>query len=97
MYSCGSRCRQDLRQPPTELLFCKGTSGSDGTALDVWWGSLPAGRLDAGVCTGDLEKRDAEVKLLLGCTRREKQAICAFHQSAWSAALLVERMPSDPS
>jgi inorganic pyrophosphatase len=72
----------DLRQPPTELLFCKGTSSSDGAAIDVWRGSLPAGHLDAVVCTVDLEKRDAELKLLLGCTRTEKQVICSFHQNA---------------
>jgi inorganic pyrophosphatase len=65
-------------------------SGSDGTAIDAWRGSLPAGHLDAVVCTVDLEKRDAEIKLLLERTRTEKQAICAFHQSVWSAALLVE-------
>ena len=59
-------------------------------------GSLPEGRLDAVVCTVDLEKRDAEVKLLLGCTRAEQQAIGVFHQSAWTAALLVERRPRAP-
>jgi inorganic pyrophosphatase len=82
---------------PLDYGYLKGTSSSDGTAIDVWRGSLLVGHLDAVVCTVDLGKRDAEVKLLLGCTRTEKQAICAFHQSAWSAALLVERMSPDPS
>jgi hypothetical protein len=39
----------------------------------------------------DLQKRDAEMKLLLGCTTAEKHAICNFHQSAFTAAILVER------
>jgi len=76
---------------PLDYGYLKGTSGSDGADIDVWRGSLPEGHLDAVVCTVDLEKRDAEVKLLLGCTRAEQQVICAFHCSAWSAALLVER------
>ena len=75
---------------PLDYGYLKGTSGGDGGDIDVWRGSLPEGRLDAVVCTVDLEKRDAEVKLLLGCTRAEQQAICAFHP----AALLVERRPA---
>jgi hypothetical protein len=39
----------------------------------------------------DVQKRDAEIKLLLGCTTAEKDAICNFHQSAVTAAILVER------
>ena len=78
---------------PLDYGYLQGTSSSDGEGIDVWRGSLPEGHLDAVVCTVDLEKRDAEVKLLLGCTRAEQQVICAFHRSSWSAALLVERRP----
>jgi inorganic pyrophosphatase len=81
---------------PLDYGYLKGTSGGDGAAIDVWRGSLSAGHLDAVVCTVDLKKRDAEVKLLLGCTPMEKQVICAFHRSAWTAALLVERWPATP-
>ena len=77
---------------PLDYGYLKGTSGGDGADIDVWRGSLPEGRLNAVVCTVDLEKRDAEVKLLLGCTRAEQQAVGAFHP----AALLVERRPSAP-
>ena len=81
---------------PLDYGHLEGTAGGDGAAVDVWRGSLPAGNLDAVVCTVDLEKRDAEVKLLLGCTATEKQVVCAFHQSASTAALLVERWPATP-
>src|SRR5712692_4002987 len=64
---------------PLDYGYLKGTTGGDGTDIDVWRGSLSDGHLDAVVCTVDLEKRDVEVKLLLGCTRPEKQAVCAFH------------------
>jgi len=77
---------------PLDYGYLQETSGGDGADIDVWRGSLPEGRLDAVVCTVDLEKRDVEVKLLLGCTRAEQQVICAFHP----AALLVERRPPAP-
>jgi hypothetical protein len=31
------------------------------------------------------------MKLLLGCTTAEKHMICDFHQSAVTAAILIER------
>jgi len=76
---------------PLDYGYLQGTSGSDGEDIDVWRGSLPEGYLDAVVCTVDVQKRDAEIKLLLGCTTAEKRAICNFHQSAVTAAILVER------
>lgn len=79
---------------PLDYGYLQGTRGGDGDAIDVWRGSLAAGSLDAVVCTVDREKRDAEIKLLFGCTPAEKQVICAFHRSAWSAALVVERVPA---
>jgi inorganic pyrophosphatase len=76
---------------PLDYGYLQGTSSSDGEGIDVWRGSLPQGHLDAVVCTVDVQKRDAEIKLLLGCTTTEKHVICDFHQSAVTAALLVER------
>ena len=76
---------------PLDYDYLQGTSSSDGEGIDVWRGSLPEGHLDAVVCTVDVRKRDAEIKLLLGCTAAEKHAICNFHQSAFTAAMLVER------
>ena len=76
---------------PLDYGYLTGTSGSDGDGIDVWRGSVPAGRLDAVVCTVDLHKWDAEVKLLLGCTSAEKRLICAFHSGESAAAILVKR------
>ena len=77
---------------PLDYGYLQGTSGGDGAGIDVWCGSLPDARLDAVVCTVDLDKRDAEIKLLLGCTATEKQAICDFHTGASAAVLLIERI-----
>ncbi|HET6419823.1 MAG TPA: hypothetical protein VFG19_06695 [Geobacteraceae bacterium] len=64
----------------------------DGNEVDVWRGSNSEARLDAVLCTVDILKRDAEVKLLLGCTEREKTAILDFHNaSEYMAAVLIER------
>jgi len=38
------------------------------------------------ILTNDLDKRDAEIKLLQGCTADEKKAICAFHIGVSAAA-----------
>jgi inorganic pyrophosphatase len=82
---------------PLDYGYRKGTSSGDGDGIDVWRGSLATAHLDAVVCTVDLEKRDLEVKLLLGCSTAEKEVICEFHRGAWSAAWLIERYPSPPS
>jgi inorganic pyrophosphatase len=79
---------------PLDYGYLKGTSGSDGEGIDVWQGSLPNRHLDAVVCTVDLAKRDAEIKLLLGCTADEKKTICVFHTGITAAAILIERMPA---
>ena len=76
---------------PVDYGFLKGTSGGDGEGIDVWRGSLPDGRLDAIVCTVDSEKRDSEVKLLLGCSPAEKQVILDFLNLGCMAAVLIER------
>ena len=81
---------------PLDYGYLKGTSSADGEGIDVWRGSLAAASLDAVVCTVDLEKRDLELKLLLGCSAAEKDLICEFHCSAWTAAWLIERYPSSP-
>ena len=78
---------------PLDYGCLAGTSGGDGNALDVWIGSLPDRRLDAVICTVDLAKCDAEVKLLLGCTDAEKQTIFRFHNGGPQSAMLIRREP----
>ena len=80
--------------PPIDYGYLSGTSGGDGQEIDVWQGSLATKRVDAIVCTVDLRKLDAEVKMLIGCSDEEKQSICKFHTSDKTGALLVERKDS---
>ena len=76
---------------PLDYGYLTGTSGGDGNEIDVWRGSLPEDRLDAVVCTAGTHKRDAEVKLLIGCSAQERQTIRDFHQAHGAGSMLVER------
>ena len=77
---------------PLDYGYLSGVIGGDGEGLDVWRGSCPEPVLDAIVCTVDLKKKDVEVKLLVGCTAREKQIVCDFlNDGGYMAAMLVER------
>ena len=76
---------------PLDYGFLKNTSGGDNSGIDVWIGSLHDTSLDAIVCTCDVEKRDAEIKLLLGCSSDDKETILEFLNKGSMAAVLIER------
>ena len=76
---------------PLDYGYLDGTRAADGDGIDVWIGSQPDRTLTAIVCTVDLIGRDAEIKLLLGCTGEEAQIILATHNSGPQAATLIER------
>ena len=63
---------------PLDYGFLGGTTAGDGQCIDVWLGSGDHTRITGIVCTVDLDKRDAELKLLLGCTSAEAQAVINF-------------------
>ena len=77
---------------PVDYGYLKGTSAADGSGIDVWRGSLPAAQFDSIVCTVDADKRDAEIKLLIGCSSVEKPAILKFLNTGAMAAILIERI-----
>lgn len=56
---------------PLDYGYLEGTTSGDGGGIDVWVGSLGGERVTALVCCVDLEKRDVEVKILVGCTQEE--------------------------
>ena len=78
---------------PLDYGYLEGTQAGDGTGIDVWVGSAPRRSVTAVVCTVDRLKRDAEVKLLLGCTAQEAQTILDFHNddAGWQSAILYRR------
>ncbi len=76
---------------PVDYGYLEGTSAADGGGLDVWVGSDRDRRIGAILCTVDLLKRDAEVKILCGCTEEEIAAILAFTNTGPMRGLLVRR------
>jgi len=77
---------------PLDYGYLKGTSSGDGNEIDVWQGSMADKKLVAIVCTVDMWKRDAEIKLLVGCTNDEMHTIHRFHNSHGSmSGIIIKR------
>lgn len=76
---------------PVDYGYLDGTVSMDGEGMDVWVGS--AGKAaDSILCTVDLLKRDSEIKVLLGCTEREKADILEVHnRTPYMKAILIRR------
>ena len=71
--------------------YLENTRSGDGGGIDVWVGGLSEKGVTAIICTIDLEKRDSEMKILLGCTAQEVQTILTALNKGSQGALLVER------
>lgn len=76
---------------PFDYGYLEGTTAADGAGIDAWHGSLPDGAVTGIICTVDGLKRDAELKILLGCTAAEMQAICDFHNAFSQSGVLLPR------
>ena len=79
---------------PLDYGYLEGTTSSDGAAIDVWIGSLEERQIEAVVLTVDLDKRDSEIKIMLGCTDKETITIFSFHNKGQQSALLIPRVDS---
>lgn len=82
---------------PLDYGYLEGTVASDGAGIDVWMGSMRPAAVTGAVCTIDSRKRDAEVKLLIGCTRDEATVILTFLNTGSMAALLFWRPERSPA
>ena len=72
--------------------YLDGTTSTDGEGLDVWLGSDTERKLDAIICTVDLDKGDSELKLLVGCTDEEKAYIeCFYNEYPDMGAMIIPR------
>jgi inorganic pyrophosphatase len=74
---------------PLDYGYLERTSASDGSGIDVWLGSLPTKMLSGILCTFDTLKRDAEIKLLLGCTLSDVESILAFYSENMKALYIL--------
>lgn len=74
---------------PLDYGYLEGTMGGDGDGIDVWVGSEARQQVVGVFITADLLERDAEIKVVLGCTRDEIATIDAFHNQATQGALFI--------
>jgi inorganic pyrophosphatase len=74
---------------PYDYGYLEGTTAADGGGIDAWTGSLPDRAVTGIIVTVDTLKRDAEIKILLGCTPAEAQEILARHNSFSQAGFLI--------
>lgn len=67
------------------------TRAGDGQWVDVWRGSQDSSQTVACVAMVDPIRRDAELKLLLGCTSEEIDTVEDFYQRHGLAVVMVRR------
>ncbi|HVN16725.1 MAG TPA: inorganic diphosphatase [Anaerolineales bacterium] len=64
---------------PLDYGYLENTTAGDGDGIDIWIGTSNEKILTGILCTFDTFKRDAEIKLLIGCTEEDIQTIRSFH------------------
>jgi inorganic pyrophosphatase len=76
---------------PLDYGYIENTSSGDGGGIDVWLGSLSIitnneipKTLTGILCTFDTLKHDAEIKLLIGCSKNDIQVIRDFHKDMYT-------------
>ena len=69
---------------PLDYGYLENTTAGDGDGIDVWIGSLNSKTLTGILCTFDTIKRDAEIKLLLGCTSDDVHVIQQFNDKMFT-------------
>jgi len=77
---------------PLDYGYLIGTTGGDGDGVDVWLGGGADKGVTAIACSVDMFKRDAELKLLLGCTDEEIAIVSRFlNVTAGMPCIIVKR------
>lgn len=64
---------------PLNYGYLENTFASDGEGIDVWFGSGDDKTLTGILCTFDTLQRDAEIKVLIGCTHEDIETIRNFN------------------
>lgn len=76
---------------PLDYGYLKNTVGGDGNEIDVWLGTAGHRQLTAIACTVDSLKKDAEIKLIIGCTEAEIAIIEDCHNSNFMSGIIIKR------
>jgi inorganic pyrophosphatase len=62
----------------------------DGGGIDIWKGTGGQG-IGGIICIVDSLKKDSEIKILLNCTKSEKEKILKVLNSHYLSAILINR------
>jgi inorganic pyrophosphatase len=65
---------------PLDYGYIADTTSGDGDGIDIWTGSQENKSITGILCTFDALKRDAEIKLLVGCSTQDVENIMQFHR-----------------
>jgi inorganic pyrophosphatase len=76
---------------PLDYGYVDGTQSGDGYSIDVWLGADRSRGVTAIACTVDILKRDAEIKILLGCSEDEIEAIQTLMTSEGQGCIVLRR------
>lgn len=71
--------------------YLKNSTSMDGEGIDVWLGSKKSRKVDAVICIVDYLKKDSEIKILIGCTEKEKQIAVKMQTRPNMKCLLIRR------
>ena len=80
----------DLKHP-LDYGNLEGTRSMDGSGVDVWVGSESTPKNDGILATIDLQKKDSEIKLVIGCSEKELDVIKRFHDTYQMRAIYIQR------
>lgn len=76
---------------PVDYGYLDETVTADSGGIDVFVGTSGEARIDGIVCTVDMLKKDAEIKILFGCTEADMDQIIDLLNSGPMGAMLVKR------
>lgn len=77
---------------PVDYGYLSETISSDGSQIDVFFGSSSNKMINSIAVSSDILKRDCEVKLLIGCTLdEEKDIMYMLNVTEYQKAILVRR------
>ncbi|MBO5144661.1 MAG: inorganic pyrophosphatase [Lachnospiraceae bacterium] len=78
-------------QSPIDFGYLKNTTSMDNAGIDVWVGTAEK-RIDAIMCTVNLMKKDSEIKILIGCTEKEKAIVYETHnETPYMKGIMIRR------
>jgi len=72
--------------------YIKNTKSMDNNGIDIFVGSNENKKIDSILCVIDLVKKDSEIKVLMGCTEKEKNEIYEFmNNTEYMKAIIIKK------